>query len=303
MPAGPTASDKLSRLYREVWWDDHLGRGRTDSEPWLEIAMKALREMRTAESFLWPAASVDALAALELPADLPDLYADLEGFRRQMMEWLEASILPIDQLVLTIGAKLFTDPADIALNYKLAGLLRGYALNNASARLPEFVEELRVISQNERRFIGFDDAASGYKPTAGKATVATMHAAKGLEWDRVYLLAVNNYSFPSAQSYDRYLGEKWFIRDRLNLESEILAQLAALDDDRPYVEGEATRQFRLDYAAERLRLLYVGITRARRELIITWNMGRFYKSGTDQEQQPALPLVALWEAVNGEKPR
>jgi DNA helicase-2/ATP-dependent DNA helicase PcrA len=41
-----------------------------------------------------------------------------------------------------------------------------------------------------------------------------------------------------------------------------------------YVEGEATRQARFDYAAERLRLLYVGITRARRELSITWNRGR-----------------------------
>ena len=38
-------------------------------------------------------------------------------------------------------------------------------------------------------------------------------------------------------------------------------------------EGAATNQARLDYAAERLRLLYVGITRAKRDLIVTWNTG------------------------------
>ncbi len=40
-----------------------------------------------------------------------------------------------------------------------------------------------------------------------------------------------------------------------------------------YQEGRATLQARLDYVRERLRLLYVGITRARKELIITWNTG------------------------------
>ena len=47
-----------------------------------------------------------------------------------------------------------------------------------------------------------------------------------------------------------------------------------------------------EYAAERQRLLYVGITRARRELIITWNTGR------RGDQQPAVPFIALqtfWE--------
>jgi DNA helicase-2/ATP-dependent DNA helicase PcrA len=162
-------------------------------------------------------------------------------------------------------------------------------------RLPQFVEELRVISSNERRFIGFDDAEAGYEPKPGVVTVATMHAAKGLEWDRVYLMAVSNYGFPSALPYDSYIGERWYVRDRLNLEAEALAQLEFLNsgDLDSYVEGEATLRARLDYTRERLRLLYVGITRARRELIATWNMGRFWQTG--KENQPAVPLVMLSE--------
>jgi DNA helicase-2/ATP-dependent DNA helicase PcrA len=122
-----------------------------------------------------------------------------------------------------------------------------------------------------------------------------MHRAKGLEWDRVYLMSVNNYDFPSALPGDTYIGEKWFLRDQLNLEAEALAQLQAaleVDEYSWYEEGQATLDARLDYTRERLRLLYVGITRARRELVITWNSGR------DGRRQPAIPLVELmsyWE--------
>ena len=125
-----------------------------------------------------------------------------------------------------------------------------------------------------------------------------MHKAKGLEWDRVYLMSVNSYDFPSGQPYDQYIAEKWFVRDELNLGAEALAQMAAVlgDDEAIYREGDATRDARLDYVRERLRLLYVGITRARKELVITWNTGRSMASRPEAVQ--ALPFVALqsfWE--------
>ena len=59
-----------------------------------------------------------------------------------------------------------------------------------------------------------------------------------------------------------------------------------------YEEGRASQSARLEYISERLRLLYVGITRAKRELIITWNSGR------DGSLRPAESLSALagyWE--------
>jgi DNA helicase-2/ATP-dependent DNA helicase PcrA len=54
-----------------------------------------------------------------------------------------------------------------------------------------------------------------------------------------------------------------------------------------YKEGSASQSARLDYVRERLRLLYVGITRAKKELIITWNSGR------QGDQTPAIPFVEL----------
>jgi hypothetical protein len=101
--------------------------------------------------------------------------------------------------------------------------------DHADWRLPELTSELAVIAKNERRFIGFSSDDSGFDPERhrGKVVVTTMHKAKGLEWDRVYLMSSNNYDFPSLQPYDRYISEKWFIRDGLNLEAEALAQLNA----------------------------------------------------------------------------
>jgi DNA helicase II / ATP-dependent DNA helicase PcrA len=118
-----------------------------------------------------------------------------------------------------------------------------------------------------------------------------MHKAKGLEWDRVHLMSANNYDFPSLQPYDRYISEKWFMRDGLNLEAEALAQLTvALSTGEYdwYAEGTATLAARADYVRERLRLFYVGLTRAKRELVVTWNTGRQGDAGASLAMQALM---------------
>jgi DNA helicase-2/ATP-dependent DNA helicase PcrA len=110
-------------------------------------------------------------------------------------------------------------------------------------------------------------------------------------------MSVNNYDFPSGEMYDRYISEKWFIRSGLNLEAEALAQLKALESTSEYdwyEEGNATMQSRLDYVKERLRLLYVGITRAKSDLIITWNTGR---TGDAQPSLAMSELMGWWEVM------
>lgn len=302
--ADPPSANRLAAAFR-VW----RRRDREDADAWARVKALSdrLRKAREVERFLWPGPDDDLLndpgvtevAGVDKSDPLSDLGL-LAEFRETMRRWQAASVLPVDQLVLTLGQDLFDAPADLALSHKLAVVLRAAAAAHPDWRLPELTEELASVARNQRRFIGLSQDDTGFNPQdhKGKVVVATMHKAKGLEWDRVYLMSVNNYSFPSAQSHDTYIAERWFVRDRLNLEAETIAQLESLltDDVLPYAEGEITRQARLDYVTERLRLLYVGITRAKRDLIVTWNTGR-----PRTPQQPATPFVALrtyWEEAN-----
>jgi DNA helicase-2/ATP-dependent DNA helicase PcrA len=256
-----------------------------------------LRRCRQPETYLYPRPDADWLAALPIEQEL---HQRLAAFRQDAQRWLQAAILPIDQLVLTLAQELFTEAADLALAYKLALLLRRHAAQHPDKRLPDLAEELALIARNQRRFLGFDDSDLGYEPKKGVVTISTMHKAKGLEWDRVYLVGVNNYNFPSVQPHDFYRGENWFIHGRLNLQAEAIAQLEKLYKKEldQYIAGEATEKARLDYSAERLRLLYVGITRAKKELIITWNTGR----RSLEPKTQATPFIALsaWEKESGE---
>ena len=230
--------------------------------------------------------------------EMQQVNAELSDFRVYVRRWLESVTLPIDQLVLTLAQDIFTAAADLALAHKLALVLRKAADDHTEWRLPELTAELAVIAKNERRFIGFSSDDSGFDPQQhrGKVVVTTMHKAKGLEWDRVYLMSVNNYDFPSNQPNDRFISERWFLRNNLNLEAEALAQLDSATSSSEYDwydEGTATMSSRIDYVKERLRLFYVGITRAKRELIVTWNTGR------QGDATPSLALSALmgwWEA-------
>jgi DNA helicase-2/ATP-dependent DNA helicase PcrA len=291
--AEPGNTRKLSVVYR-VW--RRGDRQDEEANQRVELVAGLLRRCRRVEDFLWPLAESDWLGDLEL-ADPPDARGQLEVFRDLVRRWQGATLLPIDQLILTLAQDLFLESADLAVAHKLAGLLRRASENHPDWQLPELASELAVIAKNERRFMGLSADDTGFDPQAhrGKVVVTTVHKAKGLEWDRVYMMSVNNYDFPSGQPHDRYIAEKWFARDGLNLEAETLAQLEGLLHSKTataYEEGEATRQAQLDYAAERLRLLYVGITRARRELLVTWNTGR------KGELLPATPLIALrtfWE--------
>jgi DNA helicase-2/ATP-dependent DNA helicase PcrA len=224
----------------------------------------------------------------------PEVYDRLAEFRLAVQRWQSAAILPADQVLLTLAQEIFTSPVELALAHKLAGLLRRASQAYPSWRLPELTEELAVIARNERRFLGFSQDDTGFNPNLypGMVAVSTIHKAKGLEWGRVYLLSANNYDFPSGADADTFISEKWYARQSLNLEAETLAQLRLLaggNGYNSYQELEATQRARDEYASERLRLLYVGITRAKRELVITWNTGR------RGEAQPAVALTRLRE--------
>ncbi len=286
----PSAVNKLAAVFHLFVQDD----------PDLELykadvtnLLSQLKKVRELEVLLYADHQNEWHQILQIENLPPVLEQKFGKFLADMVRWQNAAPLPVDQLLLTIGRDLFTSPQDLALTHKLALLLEFSARNHPEYQLPQFAVDLAEIASNERKFAGFSEDDTGFNPEAhkGKVLVSTFHKAKGLEWDRVYLMSVNNYDFPSAQEFDNYKGEKWFIARHLNLEAELLSKLNSIvNDDIPgmFMEpGYATRQARLEYSSERLRLLYVGITRARESLCITWNTGR------RKEARMALPLEAL----------
>jgi len=312
--ADPASASKLAKAY-QVWrraWKDVKERSTLihDTSAWLRKVGNVEDYVNPNLAFargdtlspypLTPVSRGEAIGEAEAvvaEGEAEQVIAELNDFRVHVRRWLESVTLPIDQLVLTLAQDIFTEAADLALAHKLALVLRKAADDHTEWRLPELTAELAVIAKNERRFIGFSSDDSGFDPEQhkGKVVVTTMHKAKGLEWDRVYLMSVNNYDFPSNQPNDRFISEKWFLRNNLNLEAEALAQLDAATSSSEYDwydEGAATQAARVDYVKERLRLLFVGITRAKKELIVTWNTGR------QGDATPSLALSALmgwWE--------
>lgn len=296
--AEPSSAKKLAPAFSEV------ASGKYPQEEARQDILEGtnfLQRFKNLEDFIYPQTEENWLRGSTIESLSETTLDLLSGFRDDMILFHQAASLPIDQLVLTIGQTLFTSPPELALCHKLALMLEFSAGLHPEFRLSDFASELTEISSNARKFEGFSDDDLRFNPDShkGKVFISTYHKAKGMEWDRVYLLSVNNYDFPSAEVYDKYIGEKWFIRNNLNPQAELLGKLEALFlENRSALqadEGTATLKARVDYALERLRLLFVGITRAKQTLGISWNNGRY---GDMQMAAALVELINFLEETN-----
>ncbi|MGC8787785.1 MAG: UvrD-helicase domain-containing protein, partial [Anaerolineae bacterium] len=224
--ADPDNPKRLGPAFLAWHW-----RERVDKERYLYLTRlsRLLGKCAKVEDYLWPRLGVDWLREQDFGGD-EEALALLSEFREKAQRWHKAAALPIDQLLLTLSQDLFDEPADLARAYHFAVVLRDYSDANPAWRLADLAQELHIIARNERRFIGLSPEDTGFDPERykGQVVVATMHRAKGLEWDRVHLTAVNNYDFPSGEEIDRYKSERWYVRGDLNLVAEALGQLEAL---------------------------------------------------------------------------
>jgi ATP-dependent DNA helicase UvrD/PcrA len=228
--AAPDSASKLAQAYR-VWRRDW--REDEEHEPLVEHVASLIRKFKKVEEYIAPLVPSGHSPKFQSNwgemEEGEEVIKELNNFREVILRWHGATVLPIDQLILTLSQDIFTSPTDLALSHKLALVLRQVADENPQWRLPELTPSLHEIARNERRFIGFSSDDAGFNPDdyKGIVVISTVHKAKGLEWDRVYLMSVNNYDYPSNQPNDHFISERWFVRDSLNLEAEALAQLTA----------------------------------------------------------------------------
>ena len=299
--AHPESARTLIVAYR-VWFHRVLREADSeDGQSRLESHLQLLKHCTLPEKFIWPSAGEDPLGFLPAGSLNADLKSCLDRFRAQVQHWHSLVMLPIAELLTAIAQDLFREPDKLAMTQLFGEILRERSEYHLGSRrrladLDDLRSELVVIARDRRQLRSIEADKSGFDPDAhtGEVVVATVHGAKGLEWDRVYLLSISDYDFPSGAPGEPFRSERWYIRDNLSLEAEILAQLDVISDQMDYREGAATGEARSDYASERLRLLYVGLTRARRELVVSGNVGLKGKN------QPALSFIALQKYLNGQ---
>jgi DNA helicase-2/ATP-dependent DNA helicase PcrA len=108
-------------------------------------------------------------------------------------------------------------------------------------RLPFLVAQLDTLIET-----GDDPSTADAEPDEGDAVhVLTYHKAKGLEFNVVFMVGLVSDRFPG-----------WERRDGLEMPDELVR-------DAPVGDGD-------HHTAEERRLFYVGMTRAREELVLTW---------------------------------
>jgi DNA helicase-2/ATP-dependent DNA helicase PcrA len=288
-PSDPTLlSSAFKVLFRQY---------QDDEKVWLvvEKCVRYIKMQKAVETLLYNESP-------EFLVEFEDMYEEelandfMNHFIHTMRRWHKATVLPLDQTIITIAQDLALDPVELATIHKISQLVKQILNNQPEWNINEVINELKEIAKNNRAFFSFNDAEDGFDPDLhkGKVVVATYHKAKGLEWDKVYLSSLNNFDFPSALPEDYFISERQIFVEPRNRQAEIRAELLSLiDPTQPaYVPGVATMIDRNDVARERIRLLYVGITRAKKSLTGSFNTGRY---GNQSEALAIKEIRERWQ--------
>jgi DNA helicase-2/ATP-dependent DNA helicase PcrA len=258
------------------------------SVPERERILTLLRSIHRPEALLYPQAGSDMADALPRGVATPAEETAIAAFAARLRAYFGALELPPDALVLAVADDLFRGEGDLAIGYQISGYVRGLSDANPTWRLPELAAQLEGIAAGSVHLPGLGPGDIGYEPKPGRITLTTQHRAKGLEWDTVFLVGIDGFWIPNDLEA-RFMGVDDFIGG--DLRAEAAAQLRELMEEAPG-RPEAltpTQAAHVDVIAERLRLLYVGITRARLNLFIS----RSRAVTTYQREQDSLPTSAL----------
>jgi DNA helicase-2/ATP-dependent DNA helicase PcrA len=262
-----------------------------------------LRSVHLPETFLFPGEDDELIRALPAGVADEDDLVGLESFAILLRRLFDLRTLPIDDLTLTLADQLFAGgefrEADLAIAYQIASLLRQWRETQPEWRLPELTAQLQQAVAGQRSLGVIRSNDLGYDPVPGRITLSTQHSAKGLEWDAVYLVGIDGQWIPGSLE-SRFRGDYDAYGD--DLRAEAVAQLRYLMAGEPglYDGRNATESAHIEVICERLRLLYVGITRARRFLQISRSRST-RQSGADRDTEPATVLGVLYRYLQNQQ--
>ena len=255
-----------------------------------------LRSAHRPEALLFPWEEDDVAQALPAGIATEDDLRHVERLVTFLRKMFELRPLPIDDLALALGDELFAwgevHEADLALAYQIATTLRRWRDAQPELRLPELVAELEGIATGRRRLPVASPTEYGYDPKPGRLTLTTQHSAKGLEWDAVFLVGIDGFWLPGNLDAP-FLGVHDFLGGDPTAEATAQLNYLMKGEAGIFAGRTATESAHIEIISERLRLLYVGITRARRYLHLSRSRATRQYS-REREAEPATVIGVLY---------
>lgn len=203
------------------------------------------------EKFLYPTLLDPALTPLA-----QDAQSKCKALLRAKIE------LPLYNLIPFIAFTLYDDEAGLlATADKLGDRLNQQLVGNYS--MQTVIAELKEIVESENFEAVEDENLEGRYMTAGQLTIISLHKAKGLDWDVVFMPFLHKRICPG----EAYIPESVKFLGDFGLPEVARAQIRAIvHHERVPNPEEAWKQCSYLKQAEEFRLLYVGMTRAKKLL-------------------------------------
>lgn len=149
---------------------------------------------------------------------------------------------------------------------------------------------LAYLAAEQEQGNGLDQASVG---DADSVKLLTVHKAKGLEWDVVFVPALVDGTFPNDRVTDNWLTSAAALPAPLRGDAAAVPQVREASDAAFARYGS---ELKAESRRAEDRLIYVAATRARRTLIAT---GHWWRPGVIKPRRPSDFLEALWPAADG----
>ncbi len=264
-----------------------------------------LRSIHAPEQFIFPKEDGDIEQSLPINIATPSELNYLSQFAELLNSCLELRTLPADDMVLALSDLLLSQDnreepaggeADLAAAYQIALMIGRWRDIHPEWRLPEFSAQLYELASGRLPLKLSGPIEFGYQPSPGRITLATQHSAKGMEWDGVFLVGIEGRWIPSNLDAP-FMGDEGILGADPVAEMTAQFQLLMNGSENKFSNRSATESAHIELISERLRLLYVGITRARSYLHISRSR-KTKPFQTEYDVMPATVMQTIYQFIN-----